>query len=260
MRICSSIRSAKRCGYGANSIRAPKAAFLRLRDDLAHTPGAADNFMKAIRSVYEFAREQGLVEENPATGIKKINTNPKGGAIPWSSDELKAFRQTHPKGTTAHLWLTLQAFTACRIGDVVLFGREHETVRDGILWLDWQPGKKGSAPMSVPILPPLAEAIKAQTVVGPTYLLTSHGKPFSSPESLRNRIRKWCDTAGIERRTSHGIRKATAAVLAEMGCSQHQIMAMLAHTRAQTSEIYTRSAQRRVLAKEASELLATLKW
>ena len=34
------------------------------------------------------------------------------------------------------------------------------------------------------MLAPLERAIRAQTVVGPAYLLTAHGKPFASPEAL----------------------------------------------------------------------------
>ncbi|WP_092896501.1 tyrosine-type recombinase/integrase [Rhodobacter sp. 24-YEA-8] len=90
--------------------------------------------------------------------------------------------------------------------------------------------------------------------------MTDHGKPFSSPESLRNRVQKWCAAAGIVGKSSHGIRKAVAVLLAEAGCSQHQIMAIMAHSQAKTSEVYTKGAQRRAMSGDAMQVLAALEW
>lgn len=38
----------------------------------------------------------------------------------------------------------------------------------------------GAAKVSLPILPPLWAATRAQSVIGPTYLLTQHGQSFAS--------------------------------------------------------------------------------
>ena len=70
------------------------------------------------------------------------------------------------------------------------------------------------------MLPPLHEATRAVTVVGPAYLLSETEKPFSSVEALRVRVQRWCEAAGLPGRSSHGIRKAMAETMAEAGCSQ----------------------------------------
>lgn len=245
--------------YGDLSMDAPQAAFVRIRDAWSATPSEADNLMKSCRAMYAWAIERQEIAHNPAKGIAKIAVN-RGGAAPWTAGDLLKFKKPHPRGTTAHLWLTLQMFTACRIGDAIWLGREHEVQRGGVTWLEWQPRKKGSAPVSIPMLPPLLTATRAARVVGPAYLLTDYGRPFSSAEGLRNRIKKWCETAGLGGKTSHGIRKAVAELLAEAGCSQHQIMAIMAHSQAKTSEVYTKGAQRRTLALDAMQALAGLDW
>ena len=246
--------------YGDCDMDAPTSAFVEIRDAWASHPGAADNLIKSIRAVYTWAIERGEIGHNPAAGIAPINRNPKGGATPWTPADLKAFKKSHPKGTTAHLWLTLQAFTACRIGDAIWLGREQEITHQGQLWLEWQPRKKGSAPVSIPMLPPLIEATRAAKIVGPSYILNEKGKPFSSTEALRVRVQRWCKSAGLSGRSSHGVRKAVAELMAESGCSQHQIMAVMAHTQARTSEVYTRGAQRRLLAADGMQALASLDW
>lgn len=246
--------------YGDCDMDAPTAAFVAIRDAWANTPGAADNLIKSVRSVYNWAIERGEISHNPAAGIAAINKNPKGGATPWTAADLKRFREAHPKGTTAHLWLTLQAFTACRIGDAIWLGREQEVTHNGQIWLEWQPRKKGSAPVSIPMMPPLFEATRASKIVGPAYILNEKGQPFASTEALRVRVQRWCKAAGLPGRSSHGVRKAVAELMAESGCTQHQIMAVMSHTQAKTSEIYTKGAQRRILAADGVQALANLDW
>ncbi|MDS9468184.1 tyrosine-type recombinase/integrase [Paracoccus sp. MBLB3053] len=245
--------------YGDLSMDAPQAAFVRVRDAWSATPGEADNLMKSCRAMYAWAIERSEISHNPAEGVAKIH-QPRGGAKPWTADDLKRFKAKHPRGTTAHLWLTLQMFTACRIGDAIWLGRDCEIQRSGQTWLEWQPRKKGSALVTIPMLPPLFAATRAVKIVGTSYLLTDYGKPFATPESLRNRIQKWCAAAGVVGKSSHGIRKAVAELLAEAGCSQHQIMAIMAHSQAKTSEIYTKGAQRRAMAGDAMQILAALDW
>ena len=92
-------------------------------------------------------------------------------AIPWTAEDLKTYRKFHPPGTPAHLCLTLFMFTAYRISDAVLLGRGHETMRRGVVWLGWQPTKRGPAFVRIPIRPPLYKATRAAKVQGPTYSL-----------------------------------------------------------------------------------------
>lgn len=250
--------------YGDCDIDAPTSAFVQLRDAWADRPGAADNLMKAVRAMYDYAMPpRDIIGHNPAAGIGKLNKKAKGeltGAIPWTAQDINAFRARHAKGTTAHLWLTLQAFTACRIGDAIWIGRGQEKNINGQLWLEYQPRKKDSELVSMPMLPPLIEATRASTVVGSSYILSVDGVPYKSTEALRNRIKKWCAQAGLENRSSHGVRKAMAAVMAEAGSSQHQIMAVMSHSQARTSEVYTKGVERRLLASEGLQALKALDW
>lgn len=245
--------------YGGAEIDIPPYAVIAVRDAWAATPGAADNLVKTVRALYRFAAQRQLVQVNPAAGIEAINIS-KGGAKPWTLADLKRFRDRHPKGSTARLWLTLTAFTACRIGDARILGRGHEVQRNGTTFLEWQPAKKGSAPVSIPMLAPLFEATRSVTVVGPTYLLNDRGRPFASTEALRVRVQRWISEAGMEGLSSHGVRKAVGDFLAEHGATQHQIMAVMAHTQAKTSEVYTRGVDRRNLASSAMQAMAGLDW
>lgn len=244
--------------YGDKHMLMPRAKVIEHRDSLRATPGAADNAVKTIRALYAWAIEVGLVKDNPASGVPKIN---KGkGAVPWSIDDLRQFRERHPLGTMPHLALTLFMFTACRIGDIHLLGRANEVKENGVTYLDWQPQKAGSARVVIPMLPPLVRAIEAQTVVGQTYLINGWGKPFASSAAFGNWFRDRVHEAKLTNRTPHGIRKAAGELLALEGATQYHIMAIHGHTQAKTSEVYTAGVNRRRLAEEAMEKLRSMEW
>ncbi|EDM71087.1 Possible integrase/recombinase [Roseobacter sp. AzwK-3b] len=247
-----------RAPYGDKHMEMPRSKIIEIRDSMIATPGAADNMVKALRALYAWSVENGFVRSNPASGIGKINRGT--GATPWSIDDLRAFKDHHSKGSMAHLALTLFMFTACRISDVVILGRQHEIERGGITYLDWQPAKKGSARVTVPILPPLADAIAAQKVVGSTYLLNGHGKPFASAAAFGNWFRDRVREAGLDGRSPHGIRKAAGELMALQGATQYHIMAVHGHTQAKTSEGYTRGVNRQRLAAEAMQKMASMEW
>ncbi|VCU58238.1 Phage related integrase [Tritonibacter mobilis] len=248
-----------RAEYGEYSLDMPATKVVELRDSMMDTPAAADSMVEAIRSLYRWGCEAGLCDINPAIGVAKIDKG-KGGATPWTADDLRKFREHHKAGTTPHLALTLFMFTACRIGDAIRLGRCHEFQRDGIRGLAWQPAKRGSAKVEIPMLPPLYRATRAGAVIGDTYLLNNKGKPFSSPDSLGQMFRRWCGEAGLKGRSSHGIRKAAGHLLAQEGCSQYQIMSIHGHTQAQTSEIYTKGVERWRMASDAMKRLEGMDW
>lgn len=243
----------------------PQSELVKLRDMKASTPGAADNFVKAVRAMYEWGIARGHVGANPAKGVGRLNTDGKG-ATAWSVADLHKFRERHPAGTMAHLALTLFMFTACRISDAVRLGRGHEMQRKGVLWLDFQPVKKGSKRVRIPVLPPLHKATRASNIVGATYLLNDHGKPFASSGAFDNKFRDWVievglvDSEGKAIRSSHGIRKAAGELLALEGATQYQIMVVHGHASARTSQIYTDGVDRDLLAAQAMEKLAGMEW
>ncbi|MDW6020334.1 hypothetical protein SAZ10_01005 [Mesorhizobium sp. BAC0120] len=68
--------------------------------------------------------------------------------------------------------------------------------------------------------------------------------PFSSGDSMLAMFKGWCQAAGLSHLLAHGARK---------GCSQYEIMSILGHSEAKTSEVYTRRVERWKLAKAAIE-------
>ncbi|WP_348645675.1 tyrosine-type recombinase/integrase [Nitratireductor aquibiodomus] len=192
------------------------------------------------------------LQQNPARGIKPIYR--KGdGAKPWKAADVRNFLKVHLPGSKAHVALSVLLWSGCRIEDLTVLGREHECRIEGIEALRWTPLKKGSTEVSFPLLAPLKDATRAMKVQGTTYVLGRGGKPFASGDSMSAMFKRWCKDAGLAHLSAHGVRKGLAELLAELGCSQYEIMAILGHSEAKTSEVYTRRVERWKLAKSAIE-------
>lgn len=256
--LSSTGRSAGKPYYGL-PVAIPDHELILFRDSLMATPGKAKNMFKMLKAMFVWAVARGHAQSNPAAAVSVAYTS-QGGAKPWTLDDLKRYRTAHPPGTMAHLCLTLFMFTACRISDAYRLGRRHEIQRDGLTWIEWQPAKRGAQLVSLPMLPPLANAVRAQKVVGDTYVLRMDGQPFASAEGLRNNLRTWCDDAGLFGLSSHGIRKAAGHLMALHGATQYEIMAVHGHANASSSEVYTKGVERQKLAKHANSRLTLIDW
>jgi len=79
---------------------------------------------------------------------------------------------------------------------------------------------------------------------------SEYGKPFTAA-GLGNRFRKWCDVAGLGHCSVHGLRKAAAARLAELGCSEFEIMAITGHQTSKEVTRYTKGASQKLRAASA---------
>jgi site-specific recombinase XerD len=89
-----------------------------------------------------------------------------------------------------------------------------------------------------------------------TFVVTAEGKPFTAA-GFGNHFRDLCDSAGLSARcTSHGLRKAAATYFAEQGATDHQLMAWFGWASISQAQVYTKSANRKLMAQGAAKLIS----
>lgn len=215
----------------------------------AETPGAANNLLKVVRLMLEFAVADGWIDTNPAVGVKKVRGK-SDGRHSWTEAEIAAFEAHWPIGSRARLALALLLYTAQRRGDVIRMGKQH--VQGGAIWVAQQ---KTGARLEIPIHPKLREVIDATPSNHLTFLTTAAGAPFTSA-GFGNLFRDYCDKAGLPPEcASHGLRKAASRRLADAGCSAHQIQAITGHASIAEVQRYTKAANQITLATAAMNKL-----
>lgn len=218
-----------------------------IRDTMVDRPEAANSLLKALRQVFKFATGYNHAQSNPALAVEFLQPKNKGGFHAWSEDEVEQYEATHPVGTKARLAFALFLYTGQRRGDVVRMGRQH--IRDD--WMTITQQKTGVV-VKIPMLEELKRVIEASPTGDLTYIVSEFNRPFSVA-GFGNRFRKWCDEAGLPQCSAHGLRKAMASRLAEMGCSTHEIMAIGGWETLKEVERYTKAAERKRLAGRVKE-------
>jgi integrase len=119
----------------------------------ADKPEAANHLLKTLRIILAYAVVQGMIEANPAAGIKKYRS-PGDGYHSWSESEVAQFEQRHPVGSKARLALALGLYTAQRKSDCLRMGWQHVT-GDAIAVRQ----QKTAAALLIPMHPHLVAAL-----------------------------------------------------------------------------------------------------
>ena len=215
------------------------------------TPAAARNWKKAVRGFLDHCLALNMIKVDPLAGVTMAKMKMTGGHHPWESSECAKFEAFYPLGTRARLAYALLLQAGQSKCDVVRMGRQH--IRNNMMSMRRQ---KTGVQFNIEVMPMLQEAIDAMPVSNHlTFLVTAQGNPFTAA-GFGNHFRDLCDAAGLPKRcTTHGLRKAAATYLAEQGATDHQLMAWFGWTSISQAQVYTKNANRKVMARSAAKLI-----
>lgn len=209
-------------------------------------PVSAYKLRKELRRLFAYAVKIGMIESNPVELAERVGKPRVKGYHSWSEEEIAQYQRHHKLGTAARLALEIMLWTGQRRGDARLFGPQH--IAGGKA--NFTPTKTGRQ-MGMAIAPDLRAAIDAMPVVGAkAFLVTAAGRPYSQA-GIGNKMREWCDEAGLPHCTAHGLRKAIARRAAEIGGTQQQIKAVGGWRGDGEVTLYTESVEQNRLADEA---------
>lgn len=213
---------------------------------------SAERLREMLMRLFKLAVKLELRSDNPVEQSEPIRH--KGpGFHPWAEADIAAYRKRWPLGTKARLAMELMLWTGARRGDAYLM----PPPKNGRF--AWTAAKTGK-PTSFTVTPALQAAIDAMpegTMGTTTLLVTDFGKPFSQA-GFGNKMREWCDDAGLPHCTAHGLRKALTRRAAERGVSQQGLKALGQWENDAEVRTYAESANRNKMAEEA--LAAVVAW
>lgn len=213
---------------------------------------AATNLRKQLRRLFAYAKKLQWIATNPVDEADTVGKRRLEGFHPWTEAEVAQYQAKHPIGTRARLALEIFLWTGQRRGDGRLFGPKH-IVRGKINFT----AAKNGADLWLPMAPDLKRAIDAMPSVGiNTYLINEYGRPYSKG-GIGNKMREWCDEAGLPQCTAHGLRKTIGRRMAETGTSQQGMKAVGGWKKDEEVAIYSASAEQEGLADVAMAGLIT---
>ncbi len=209
--------------HGATPVAAWKRGDIAAeRDKRAATPAAARHFVEALRGLFRWLVESGLVAADPTAGVTVAKPKTEGFAV-WTVEDEARFCARWPLGTRERVAFEVLRQTGLRRGDAVRVGRPH--LRDGVLRI--KTAKTGE-PIAVAVSPALSEALAAGPCGELTFIATADGRP-TTKESFGNWFRDTCAAAGVSK-SAHGLRKAAATADALAGWSDAELDAKFGWT------------------------------
>jgi integrase len=201
------------------------------------TASAADNVVMLIRMLWQFAKDKLDMElgANPAAEVKDLHQQ-TSSYQPWPQETIDAFlARAHPN---ARYGLMLLLHTGQRVSDVAAMQWHQYDGR----WVRVRQIKTGTF-LQIPCTAPLREMLDALERKSDFILTTSHGSGYH-PNSLGKIVKSGEYTA-------HGLRANAAVILAEAGCSMHQIAAITGHASVREVLRYTKGAEQKKMALQA---------
>jgi integrase len=208
-------------------------------------PHAARSWLKALRSLAQFAVAEKIMPADPTQGIRLPRVK-SAGHHTWDEREIRLFEESHPVGSKARLAFALLLFTAQRRADVIRMGRQH--ISNGLIQVRQQ---KTGTPLRIPVHASLQAVLEATPSEHLTFLVTKSGQPYAAND-FSEQFRRWCDDAKLPREcTAHGLRKAACRRLAEAGASASEIMSVSGHKTLAEVQRYVAEAEQERMARNA---------
>lgn len=180
-----------------------------LREQMADTPGAASQMVRAVSALYAWAIENSKLRDNPAHGVKKFKSKQHK---PWPLSLVDEGLSDPQIGMA----VALLYFTGQRIGDVIRMN-----------WKDIDGDhmrvfvRKTQRQIRVAILPELEGMLSRQPRNGLAILTNSNGQPWSQ-NGLRAKLQAWAAERG-HKVVPHGLRKNAVNSLFEAGCTAAEV-------------------------------------
>jgi integrase len=217
---------------------------LELRDQMADTARSADMMIAVVKRLLDYAvdrpRQYGL-EYNHAIGIKKIADNHP--YEPWPEALVDAFRaRAYPELVLA---MELGLGTGQRCGDCL-----------AMLWSAYDGEKiavkqqKTGTKLKVRATAELKVALDAAPRKAAVILTSKTGRPWRA-DHFRPELARAVADLGFPGYSYHGLRKLAGKRLADAGCTEKQIAAVLGHKSLAMVQLYTEAADQERLADAA---------
>ncbi|MFW6681700.1 tyrosine-type recombinase/integrase [Komagataeibacter intermedius] len=225
---------------------------LELRDTVARETGngSANNMIVVLSSILGWGVDRDWLPFNVAYRVKKL---PIGSYIAWSESQVETALTCFSEPLRRAVLLA--AYTGQRRGDLIKMRWDHWSGRQ--LYVNQEKKRAGAKDIEVyiPIHPRLAAEMLEWKKDGCDYILENCGEKWvgvNLSKRIALQVRKFGLPAGLN---MHGLRKYAAAMLAEAGCTSHQIASITGHSTLEMVEHYTKSARQKVLAREAMDKL-----
>ncbi|MFD2207178.1 tyrosine-type recombinase/integrase [Kiloniella antarctica] len=220
----------------------------KIQTKYSDKPSTANLIVSVISNLMRFAIDMEYRTDNPARGIKKLET---GEYRPWTDDEFKRFLVGASK--TLSMSAALGLFTGQRVSDCLKM--KWDDFADGLIFVKQQ---KTGIELHIPCHPILLKKLSSVPIEerGVYIVDRTKDKPYSRSH-FTNLFIAHRSKIGLPKDLHfHGLRKSSAVALADAGCTERQIMSITGHSSVEMVSHYVKKLDQKRQAKQAMNKLA----
>jgi integrase len=217
---------------------------LELRDAIARErgSGAGTGFVRAASALFRWAVDRGWIEHSPMHRVRPL---PGGHLEAWSLEQVEAATEALPEHLRRAVILAL--YTGQRRGDLA-----------SLTWSSYDGRtiqlrqQKTGAELAIPVHPALKPELDTwKRETSSTHILVDKGGLPWKPIHLSQKLPRALRAIGLPPLGIHGLRKLCAAMLAQAGCTIHEIASITGHKSLSMVQLYTASVDQGRMAKAA---------
>jgi integrase len=200
--------------------------------------GTGTRTVGLLGAILTYARESGIIDSNPAHGIRKAADQKRNRRL--SEDEYRLLGRILQNastddqlGTAANMARTI-ALTGCRRGEIMnLDWREVDTENSCLRLRD---SKEGASvrPVGLPVVDLLVDR-QSGALAGPVFAGTLEGKPLIGFPKHWHKMLAGTPLAGI---TPHVLRHSFASIANDLGFTESTVAALLGHAQGSITSRY----------------------
>lgn len=220
-------------------------------------PKTVNNVLAVLSRMLRWAHELELIERAPC--IKLLKVPPQGFDF-LTEEEYRKLREAAAGDPDMLVAFLLGADAGLRRGEILgLCWEDVETRASKLVvrrsdWYGKEMSPKGGKERVIPMTPELRAALVAvRHLRGPRVLVDADGRPWTI-ETLRWRLDRLCERAGLRRVRLHALRHTFCSHLAQHGAPAAAIQRLAGHQSVTTTERYMHLGPSAVM--EAAALLA----
>jgi len=229
-----------------NAATLPRKFVIKLRNDNQDSPSRANKTVAFLRTLMNYAIDLDWRTTNPCTNVKKLKLG--DGALVWTHNQIDTFTD---KARTHHrIAFELGLSTGQRLGDLLALPW---SAYDGTTITLKQ--QKTGEELVIPCTARLKTYLDELPRKSPIIVTNAKGQPYRRVDSYSNLFGTELRRMELEGISFHGLRKTAAAILAEEGCSEREIMAFTGHRSTAMVSHYTRQADQKRRATSAVKRL-----
>ena len=192
-------------------------------------PSAANHAFAAIRKLFSWCVQRGIVEANPCTGIGAPSATVDRDRVLTDAELAAVWNAAEATGYPYTAIVKLLILTAQRRSEVTGLRWTEVDAEQGLWSMPAERTKNGRA-HQVPLLPMAKGIMTSLPKLNPTFAFPARGNEEQTFSGFSKMKRRLDELSGVTGWTLHDLRRTTATKLAGLGVAPHVVEKLLNHT------------------------------